>query len=133
MASPDGRPVMITPEWLRLALEVFWGIGTVVALLLGWWTRRTAAERKALAETERRLNDRIAEHISGNENALDDLRARMGRVEERIDHLPKGRDIADVRDALAQLATQVSSLAGEQRATARLVEQINQYLMEHGR
>lgn len=124
---------MHSPEWLRFGLDVVWGIGTLVALVLGWWTRRTAAERKALVETERLLNERIDRHITGNEDSLDDLRARMGRVEERIDHLPKSRDIADVRDAIAQLAAQVSSLAGEQRAAARLVEQINQYLMEHGR
>ncbi len=116
-------------EIAQLTWNVFAGLGTLVALIWGWTLRRSAADSKSLSSLEAKLSleDRkIQQGVSG-------LDARIGRVEERVSHLPTDHDLADMREALAQLGSKISDLSGEQRATTRLVERINQYLMERDR
>lgn len=101
----------MTVEWLRLGWDVLWGIGTLLALLIAWWVKRWAAPK----------------------DELDDVRERLARIEERIKHVPTNHDLTDVRQAVSKLGAQISQLSGEQHANARLLERINQYLMERGR
>ncbi|MDE2470355.1 MAG: DUF2730 family protein [Bradyrhizobium sp.] len=98
-------------QWLSLVWQVLWGIGTLLALLIVWWIKRWAAPK----------------------TALEDVNNRLTRIEERVAHLPTDHDLVDVRDALGKLGAQIAQLSGEQRAATRLVEHMNQYLMERGR
>lgn len=116
-------------EIAQFAWNVLFGVGTLVALVWTWTLRRSAADAKSLVDLEKKLSKQDAAITKG----VSDLDVRLGRVEERVNHLPTDHDITDVREALAKLGAQMSDLSGEQRATTRLVERINQYLMERER
>lgn len=109
-------------EIAQFAWNVAFGIGTLVALVWTWTLRRSAADAKSLSTLENDLRQELG-HVD----------ARLGRVEERVQHLPTDEDLTSVRNELAKLGSQISQLMGEQRSTTRLVERINQYLVERER
>lgn len=98
-------------EIARLGWDVLWGLGTLLALVIGWQIKRWAAPR----------------------DELDKVNQRLTRIEERVAHLPTNKSIAEIRESLAQIGAQVGVVSGEMKVTQRLVERINEHLMEGGR
>lgn len=116
-------------EIAQFAWNVLFGLGTLLALIWSWTLRRSAADATSLATLHSKLSEQDNE-ILADVAALD---ARLGRVEERVSHLPTDRSITEIREALAQLGAQLGQLTGEQRSTMRMVEHMNKYLMERER
>lgn len=55
---------------------------------------------------------------------------RVGRIEETLKHMPTVSDIRGIQQGLSGLANQVAELRGAQTGTKRMVERMNEYLME---
>lgn len=116
-------------EIARFAWDVIMGLGTLVALVWSWTLRRSAADAKSLAKLEAKLTERDGQI----QKAVGNLDTRIGRVEERVAHLPTDKNISQIHESLARIGAQVGELNGEMRTVMRSVETMNRYLMERER
>lgn len=111
---------MSVEDW-RLAFEIVQAVVTVVL----WLYVRGVNRHRATLEHIDNLEEEVSSRIDGHDK-------RLTRVEETIRHVPNGSDMIGVRDALSRLANQVAEMRGAQNSATRMVERINEYLMERG-
>lgn len=116
-------------EIAQFAWNVLFGVGTLVALAWTWTLRRSAADAKSLAAIESKLSEQDQEIQS----AVGELDTRIGRIEERVSHMPTGKEMTEIREALAKIGAEVAQAKGELHSIVRSVDRISGYLMERER
>lgn len=124
-------------EWMRFSWDILWSVGTLVAIVISLWVKRSSANSDRVTQVEERLHQRLDAQNQSNERRDSDAQAaswgmsnRVGRIEETLKHMPTVSDIRGIHEGLTGLANQVAELRGAQTGTTRMVERMNEYLME---
>lgn len=129
-------------DWFKVAgfvWNVLIALASAGAFAVSWYGRKERASKAALEALEQKMQDRLMSyedtqdrnHQTSSE-ALAGLRERMAGIEETLKHVPTARDIANLVDSVNLLSNATSQLRGEVGATTRMVERMNQFLMERG-
>jgi hypothetical protein len=119
-------------EQVRLAWEILTGLLAAAAFVFSWYARNSHAQKASLeqlqSDTDRRF-ERIER--DGNMRHTENL-TRLTGLEEAMKHMPTNRDLDHLSQALALNSNVVSEIKGGLASNTRMVERMNQYLMERG-
>lgn len=126
--------------------EIARSIAAVLSLLLSmaalFWARRdkqTEAQKTALSDLENKLSEDVEalkELVEARRTSTDisiaSIKSEMATLGEGIKHLPTSRDIDMLQNSISTVAQAVSHQRGALESNTRMVERMNQFLMEKG-
>ena len=94
----------------------------------------------AIADTATRMRAELGHAIAGVKTEIEKLEARDHNVDRRVvvleqalAHAAQARDLADLRQEISNLGTQVARFEGAQQEQNRVLRMIHEFLMEKSR
>ncbi len=126
-------------EIIKLAFTALTFLLSLTSLIVAALIRRDSAAKAALRTVQLELASRIDvnqtrqdSQLAGMTTRFDGLSLQVSQMAEAIKHVPTHHDMTALREAMTSLSNVVAELKGSQDANTRMVERMNQYLMERG-
>lgn len=72
------QPTMIDSskiEWLRFSWDILWSVGTLVAIVISLWMKRSSANSDRVNQVEERLHQRLDAQNQSNERRDSDAQS----------------------------------------------------------
>ncbi|MGQ0700394.1 MAG: hypothetical protein ACT4PZ_19415 [Panacagrimonas sp.] len=126
-------------EVFRTLASAFAVLVALAALVLARRDRGSDKVNASLSRLETTLGSRIdsdhqlseSRHAS-NTKRLGGIEAHISALDEAIKHVPTQNDFRSLQMEIGLVATSVARLDGTLESSTRMVERMNQYLMEKG-
>lgn len=104
-------------ENFRMIFDVIQALTIVALFVYTWISNKNKANQSAINLVDTRVSD---------------LGNRTSSLETRMDHMPSDQHIQDIHEKINELAKCQAESLGEQKATTRQLEQINEHLLKGG-
>ncbi len=138
-SAADLAPAALADFPVGTSVSVLALLVSITALILARRDKQSEAQKNALARIEQTLGTRIEsierlgnERHGTNVESLNQIQQNMAKVNEALRHIPTARDLDGLQHAIGSLGNVVSELKGSQEANNRMVDRMNQFLMERG-
>ncbi len=134
------NPTQFTISEWAMIIQVLHLLATALVAVFVWFTRRSAAQRDALAELGKDLHQAIAESNKDLDERLDILGDRMTRVESDLENRSTDAEVrgahkrlSKVWDKVSATDARVAALEATLHANTLLLNNIDAFLRESDR
>ena len=123
-------------EAIHTLAEIFFGLISIVSMLVAWQTRKTHAQKSAVEAVEKKLmglmDKKHDENLGNFKEIFGELRLigrTVGQLESSVANQPTTRDIDVIRQTQSAGSNVTSELKASVEALTRTVDRISDFLM----